>query len=132
MVRNKEIYDPILTFQLSNDFHVRKILKGYLPSDKESKAYATLLEWINVYYEEEEKIVGGKKRVVRIGIVQWQMRSVTSLEDLMQQIEFFVDTVSSYKADIVMFPEFFNAPLMALIRRKISFRCHPDPGRLYR
>ncbi|MBK0403739.1 GNAT family N-acetyltransferase [Adhaeribacter sp. BT258] len=119
-VRNKEIFDPILSFQLSNDFHVRKILKGYLPQDKESKAYATLLEWINVYYEEKEVIVGGNKRVVRIGIVQWQMRSVTSLEDMMQQIEFFVDTVSSYKADIVMFPEFFNAPLMALSDEKTS------------
>src|SRR5688572_22594302 len=119
-VRNKEIYDPILSFQLSNDFHVRKVIKGYLPQDKPSKAYATLLEWINVYYEEEEKIVGGNKRVVRIGIVQWQMRSVTSLEDMMQQIEFFVDTVSSYKADIVMFPEFFNAPLMALSDEKTS------------
>ena len=119
-VRNKEIFDPILSFQLSNDFHVRKILKGYLPQDKESRAYATLLEWINVYYEEQEVLVGGSKRVVRIGIVQWQMRSVTSLEDMMQQIEFFVDTVSSYKADIVMFPEFFNAPLMALSDEKTS------------
>ena len=60
MVRNKEIYDPILTFQLSNDFHVRKILKGYMPSDKESKAYATLLEWINVYYEPSEEIIGNQ------------------------------------------------------------------------
>lgn len=114
MVRNKEIYDPILTFQLGNNFHVRKILKGYMPSDMESKAYATLLEWINVYYEEREELIGGQKTVVRIGIVQWQMRTLTSLEDLLQQIEFYVDTVSSYKADIIMFPEFFNAPLMAL------------------
>ena len=114
MVRNKEIYDPILTFQLSNAFHVRKILKGYMPSDQESKAYATLLEWINVYYEPSDEIIGVQKKVVRIGIVQWQMRSLTSIEDLLQQIEFYVDTVSSYKADIVMFPEFFNAPLMAL------------------
>jgi predicted amidohydrolase/GNAT superfamily N-acetyltransferase len=114
LVKNKEIYDPILSFQLSNDFHVRKILKGYMPDDKESKAYATLLEWINVYYEEKEKLIGGQKSVVRIGIVQWQMRAVKSLEEMLQQVEFYVDTVSSYKADLVMFPEFFNAPLMAL------------------
>ena len=25
-VRNKEIYDPVLSFQLSNDFHVKKVL----------------------------------------------------------------------------------------------------------
>ena len=39
---------------------------------------------------------------------------LNSLDDLLQQIEFFVDTVSGYKADCIMFPEFFNAPLMAL------------------
>jgi predicted amidohydrolase/GNAT superfamily N-acetyltransferase len=115
MVRNKELTDPILTFQLSNEFHVRKIIRGYLPYDSESKAFATLLEWINVYYDEDvDKLIGNTKSNVRIGIVQWQMRATSSLEDLMQQIEFFVDTVSGYKSDCVLFPEFFNAPLMAL------------------
>jgi hypothetical protein len=32
------------------------------------------------------------------------MRATRSLEDLLQQIEFFVDTVSGYKSDCVMFP----------------------------
>ena len=115
MVRNKELSDPILTFQLSNDFYVRKLIRGYLPYDSESKAYATLLEWINVYYDEEfDKLIGNQKSNVRIGIVQWQMRATKNLEDFFQQIEFFVDTVSGYKADCVLFPEFFNAPMMAL------------------
>jgi predicted amidohydrolase/ribosomal protein S18 acetylase RimI-like enzyme len=115
MVRNKELTDPILTFQLSNEFYVRKIIRGYLPYDSESKAYATLLEWINVYYDEEfDKLIGNQKSNVRLGIVQWQMRATKSLEDFFQQIEFFVDTVSGYKADCVLFPEFFNAPMMAL------------------
>ncbi|MDX5436456.1 MAG: GNAT family N-acetyltransferase, partial [Pontibacter sp.] len=93
MVRNKELSDPVLSFQLSNVFHVRRILKGYLPDYKDSKAYATLLEWINVYFEEKEKLIGGKKTVVRIGIVQWQMRAIKDIDDFMQQVEFFVDTV---------------------------------------
>jgi predicted amidohydrolase/GNAT superfamily N-acetyltransferase len=115
MVRNKELTDPILTFQLSNDFYVRKLIRGYLPYDSESKAYATLLEWINVYYDEEtDKLIGNQKSNVRIGIVQWQMRATQNLEDFFQQMEFFVDTVSGYKADCVLFPEFFNAPMMAL------------------
>ncbi|UOR07691.1 bifunctional GNAT family N-acetyltransferase/carbon-nitrogen hydrolase family protein [Hymenobacter aerilatus] len=115
MVRNKELTDPILTFQLANDFYVRKLIRGYLPYDSESKAYATLLEWINVYYDEEtDKLIGNQKSNVRIGIVQWQMRATQNLEDFFQQMEFFVDTVSGYKADCVLFPEFFNAPMMAL------------------
>ncbi|MDP1142440.1 hypothetical protein Q6269_28190, partial [Klebsiella pneumoniae] len=34
-VKRKEIDDPVLLFQLANDFHVRKVLKGYLDGDKE-------------------------------------------------------------------------------------------------
>ena len=41
-VRQREIYDPVLTFQLSNDFHVRKVMTNYLPNDEESKHYACL------------------------------------------------------------------------------------------
>ncbi len=114
LVKTKELYDPILTFQMANDFHVRKIITNYMPEDLESQFYATLLEWNNIYYEEKESpLIGGRKTNVRIGVVQWQMRRTNSLEDLFQQVEFFVDTVAGYKADIVLFPEFFNAPLMA-------------------
>jgi predicted amidohydrolase/ribosomal protein S18 acetylase RimI-like enzyme len=111
-VRKREIYDPVLTFQLSNDFHVKKVLPNYLPSDKESMGYATLIEWNNVYYEEKRKIVGGRKSWCRIGVVQWQMRSVTSLESFFSNAEFFIDSVSNYGADFVLFPELLSAPLM--------------------
>lgn len=112
-VTRREIHDSALTFQLSNDFHVRKILGKYDPEDKESRGYATLLEWINIYYEEEEVLVGGTKEEVRIGVVQWQMRPHSSLESLMEQVEFFVDAVSDYESDFCILPEYFNAPLMA-------------------
>jgi len=112
-VKLKEIYDPILTFQMSNGFHVKKVLKNYLESDQESMQYATLIEWHNVYYEEEEKLINRPKEVIRLGIVQWQMRTVTTLSSLIEQVEFFVDAVSGYKSDFILFPELFNAPLMA-------------------
>ena len=112
LVKRKEIYDPILTFQLNNDFHVRKVITNYLPSDKDSKSYATLLEWINIYYEEKEQLIGRQKPVVRLGVVQWQMRRVASFDDLLQQVEYFVSTIAGYQSDFVLFPEFFNGPLM--------------------
>ncbi len=112
-VRAKEQIDPILTFQLANDFHVRKIVTGYLPDDAESMAFAVLLEWLNIYYEDKEVLIGGRKSVVRIGAVQWQMRQTASLEEMLQQVEYFVDAVAGYQTDIVLFPEFFNGPLMA-------------------
>ena len=113
LVQKRELHDPILTFQLNNGFHVRRVLDDYLPGDRESRAYATLLEWVNVYYEPKVKLVGGRKSVIRVGAVQWQMRSVTGIGETKQQLEFFVDAVSGYNADFVLLPEYWNAPLMA-------------------
>jgi predicted amidohydrolase/ribosomal protein S18 acetylase RimI-like enzyme len=112
LVNDREIHDRVLSFQLANDFHVRKIMTNYFPEDNDSE-HATLLEWINIYFEEKEPLIGGKKSVVRIGIVQWQMRTVESVDEFLRQIEFFVDAIAGYKADFVLFPEFFNVPLMA-------------------
>ena len=112
-VRQKEIFDPVLTFQLSNDFHVRKVMRNYLPNDEESKHYACLLQWDNIYYQEPTQDYVAPKTTVRVGLVQWQMRSYKTLDDLFEQVEFFVDAVSDYKSDFVLFPEYFNAPLMA-------------------
>ena len=112
-VRQREIYDPVLTFQLSNDFHVRKVMTNYLPNDEESKHYACLLQWDNIYYQPPTQEYISPKTTVRVGLVQWQMRGYRTIDDLFEQIEFFVDAVSGYKSDFILFPEYFNAPLMA-------------------
>ncbi len=112
-VKRKEIHDPVLDFQMSNDFHPTKILKGYLVGDVESNEYAVLLKWNNIYYEKPKKKTAITKRVVRLGLIQWQMRPYKNLNELMQQAEYFVDAVSGYRSDFALFPEFFNAPLMA-------------------
>ena len=110
-VRKKEIHDPVLDFQMSNDFHPLKILQGYLEGDKESKEYAVLLEWNNIYYEKPTKKATTKKTIVRLGLVQWQMRLYKNLDELMQQAEYFVDAVSGYRADFALFPELLTPPL---------------------
>ena len=112
-VKRKEIHDPVLNFQISNDFHPSKILKGYLEGDEASGEFAVLLEWDNIYYEKPSKITSSKKKIVRLGLIQWQMRPYKNLAELLQQAEYFIDTVSGYRSDFALFPEFFNAPLMA-------------------
>ncbi len=113
-VKDNEIHDKVLHFQMSNDFHVRKVMRGYLPGDTDSKDYAALMEWNNIYYEEkeEEPHFNQQKSVVRIGLVQWQMRELTGFDSLVNYIDYFVDAVSAYQSDFVLFPELFNAPLM--------------------
>jgi predicted amidohydrolase len=41
------------------------------------------------------------------------MRNYKDFDELMNQAEYFIDAVSGYRADFALFPEFFNAPLMA-------------------
>jgi len=111
-VRMKKIHDPVLNFQLSNDFHVKKILRNYMPGDEQSQDHATLLQWDNIYYQEDDLKVP-RKTYARLGLVQWQMRPYRDIDELFVQAEYFVDMISAYKGDIAVFPEFFNAPLMA-------------------
>lgn len=120
-VKSKDILDPILTFQLSNGFEVKQVLKSYLPEDKESKGFATLLQWHNIYYDaESDQLIGVTKSTARVGLVQWQMRYFDDVKDLLQQVEYFIDALSSYQCDVAVFPEFFNAPLMGLAEKPES------------
>lgn len=112
-VKRKELHDPVLNFQMSNDFHPSKVLKGYLEGDENSEEYAVLLEWDNIYYEKPTKKIQINKRIIRLGLIQWQMRLYKDFDELMQQAEYFIDAVSAYRSDFALFPEFFNAPLMA-------------------
>lgn len=112
-VKRKEIEDPVLNFQMSNDFHPVRILKGYLEGDQASGEFAVLMEWDNIYYTKPSKAVSTNKSVVRLGLIQWQMRPYNDLDELLHQVEYFVDSVAGYRSDFALFPEFFNAPLMA-------------------
>ncbi len=112
-VKNKEIHDQVLNFQLANDFRPVKIIKNYLENDVDSNEYAVLLRWENIYYEKPAIRAKVIKKIVRLGIVQWQMRPYENLENLMLQAEYFIDALSGYRCDFALFPEFFNAPLMA-------------------
>jgi predicted amidohydrolase/GNAT superfamily N-acetyltransferase len=112
-VKRKEINDPVLNFQISNDFHPSKVMKGYLEGDEASNEFAVLMEWDNIYYKKPNKKASTKKSVVRLGLIQWQMRPYKDLDALLKQAEYFIDAVAGYRSDFALFPEFFNAPLMA-------------------
>ncbi len=110
-VKAKELYDQTLSFQISNDFHVRKVLRNYLPGDHESMEFATLIEWNNIYYQ-GINASARSAMTIRLGLVQWQMRLFPNMDSFYEQVEFFVDAVSGYKSDFILFPELFNTPLL--------------------
>ncbi len=112
-VKSKELYDPVLSFQLANDFHVKKVLTDYMPGDVQSREFATLLQWDNIYYDAPSTRSFSPSSNVRLGLVQWQMRPYRDLDEMFTQVEYFVDAVSGYKSDFALFPELFNGPLLA-------------------
>ena len=112
-VKHKEIYDPVLSFQLSNEFHVKKILRNYMPDDVQSQEYAILLQWDNVYHVTDFENANRIRKNVRLGLIQWEMRPMKTLDELFVQAEYFIDSIAAYKADFALLPEYFNAPLMA-------------------
>ena len=81
-VREREIYDPVLNFQLSNDFYVKRVLKNYLEGDIESCEYASLLAWDNIYYAKPSKAPMQQKTVIRLGLIQWQVRPYKNIEEV--------------------------------------------------
>jgi len=68
-VRDKEMYDPVLSFQLSNNFLPIKVLKKYLPEDEASRENAVLMQWNNIYYSKKTKHDAGQRHSFRFGTV---------------------------------------------------------------
>ncbi len=117
-VLDKKIQDPVLTFQISQNFSIRRVIKNYLPDDFESEGYALLLEWNNLDYipETRERIVLMKK--VRICCVQYELRKISQFSEFAQQCEYFTDVASNYKSDFVVFPELFTTQLLSFEKLK--------------
>jgi predicted amidohydrolase/ribosomal protein S18 acetylase RimI-like enzyme len=113
LVKRREIYDPVLTFQLSNDFHVRRVITGYLPEDEESHGFAVISQWFNIDHKDERKLLGEPKGIVRVAAVQWQMRPAATFDVFRSHLKYYIDVVAGYQADFVLLPEYFNASLMS-------------------
>ncbi len=114
-VVSKDIYDEVLTPQLSNGFVLRGLIPNYL-DDAESCGYATHLEWTNLDFVPEGVRPQFKSvSQVRLCVVQWQMRALSSFDDFAKQTEFYVDVASDYRADFVLFPELFTLELLSLV-----------------
>ncbi|MEQ8765817.1 MAG: GNAT family N-acetyltransferase, partial [Planctomycetota bacterium] len=117
-VMQKALYDPVLTAQVANGFQLRRLIPNYLPSDKESRGYATFLEWVNLAYQADESRRLHAVQMVRICVVQYQMRAIDDFEDFEKQCQYFVDVAGDYNSDFVVFPELFTTQLLSFIESK--------------
>lgn len=104
-----DIKDLVLSFQLREGFIVRGILKNYI-TDPNSKNNASLIEWLNPDYT---PTTNQDHRKVRVAAVQYQVRKINSFQEFAEQVEYFVETAHDYRADFVLFPEFFSVQLLS-------------------
>lgn len=118
--------DPVLSFQLRNGFEVIGVIKNYIPGDLPSLGHGIHLTWKNPKVEQDnnthkDKKYGGRlPETVRVGTVQYMQRRVSSFDEFIDIVEYFVDVVADYKGDFVVFPELFTLQLLSISDQKLS------------
>jgi predicted amidohydrolase/ribosomal protein S18 acetylase RimI-like enzyme len=117
-VLSKTLFDPILTTQLANGFVLKRLIPGYLTTDRDSKGYAAFLEWANLDYIPDPRQRFVPVAPVRVCAVQYQMRHVKDFDAFAAQCEYFVDVASEYKCDFILFPEMLTTQLLSYLDDK--------------
>ncbi|MBN2752577.1 MAG: carbon-nitrogen hydrolase family protein [Rhodospirillaceae bacterium] len=122
-VVDKRLRDTVLSFQLRNGFELHGVLPKYLPFDPASKGYAAHLVWRNPRRTESNLLTtqqrGQLPDTVRVGVIQYQQRRISSFEEFTQQVEFFIDALANYKADFAVLPELFSLQLLSIENEQI-------------
>lgn len=123
-VQNKEIRDPTFSFQERQGFEFIRALKNYDPTDKDSMGYGALMSWANPEVDPDAEMVedlnARSPGTVRVATVQYQQRGIESFEEFEQIVTYFVDVMSDYDADFVLFPELFTLQLLSIENEEIS------------
>jgi len=119
MVQNKEIRDHVINFQIRNGFEILGLITNYLEYDVDSLGYAVHMVWRNAGYvddKERQKQPTLKQSydLVRVASVQYMQRGISSFEEFVEIVTYFVDVVADYRSDFVLFPELFTLQLLSI------------------
>ena len=118
-----KIHDPVVRFQLANGFTHVAVLEDYLPADTKSLGHAALMVWRNPYVEsdtpKEFRLPRGVESV-RVATCQLQARAVSSFDDFLGYIDYFVDIAADYRSDFILFPEMFTLQLLSFEEKELS------------
>jgi predicted amidohydrolase/ribosomal protein S18 acetylase RimI-like enzyme len=118
--------DPVLTFQLRNGFEVIGLMPDYLPEDKASLGYGVHLLWRNPLAPDEQeakraKNYGGRlPDTIRVATVQYKQRRVSTFDEFVDLVRYFVDVAADYRADFVVLPELFSLQLLSMEDQELT------------
>ncbi|MFS4437063.1 GNAT family N-acetyltransferase [Paracoccaceae bacterium GXU_MW_L88] len=116
-VREQEIRDSTLNFQMKAGFEPERVLHNYNPHDKPSGGHAVLMKWENPYFSEDrgsQPLTRGDVDVVRVASIQFEAREFDSEEQFYDRVDYFARMAADYGSDFVVFPEFFTLSLLTL------------------
>lgn len=119
-VRNKELRDSVLTFQLNNGYELLGVLPNYMPGDVQSMDYAAHLIWRNPEQQhranvsEESHVHLQMPNTVRVATVQYLQRSIRSFDEFREIVTYFVREMADCRCDFVVFPELFTVQLLSI------------------
>ncbi|WP_245296970.1 MULTISPECIES: GNAT family N-acetyltransferase [Rhodomicrobium] len=124
-VKEGRVRDSAIQFHLADDFETMGIIRNYDVSDQESRGFAVHMLWRNPLADQTPRGKGETLHMstqdnVRVVTVQFQMRGISAKEQFAQQVEYFVDVASDYRADFVVFPELFTLELLSLEEKALS------------
>ena len=126
VIKAKQARDPVLSFQLHNGFDVIGIIPDYMGIDHQSMGYGVHLVWRNPKVADTQTAERAKRYgaripdTVRVGTVQYKQRRVSSFEEFLEIVAYFVDVVADYKGDFVVFPEMFTLQLLSIEDQRLT------------
>lgn len=115
-VVDREVRDPVASFQMKLGFEPELLLRNYHPDDKASGGHAALMVWRNPRYDEEDEARPAHKRsreTVRVTTVQLEARRFADADAFFTHMEYFADVAADYGSDFVVFPELFTLMLLS-------------------
>lgn len=115
-VKNGDLKDTILSFQMRSGFEPLRALPHYAPEDRASGGHAALMIWRNPYYDpssDSQPVTRTNTEIVRVTSVQLNARTLKSPEEFYETVDYFTNIAAEYGSDFVVFPEHFTLQLLS-------------------
>lgn len=125
-VINGNLKDPALNAHLKAGYRVEKVLLDFVGDDS-SLNYCTVLEMKNPDYNPKRHQISAAPirqpvRKIRVCSSQFYMRKISTWEEFVQVVEFFVDTADEYNSHFLLMPELFTAQLFSIMPHDMDTR----------
>ncbi|MCB1307952.1 MAG: GNAT family N-acetyltransferase [Leptospiraceae bacterium] len=125
-VRSGDLKDMALNAHFKVGYEVKRIIFDH-NSDAASLHYATLLEMPNPAFKPQKRRIAAAPmkrpfRRMRVCVAQFYMRRISTWDDFVQNVDFFIHSADIYHCHFLIFPELFTAQLFSTLSPELDDR----------